>query len=182
VPQELLFDTVFNIHRILRKGGHLLISTPLTRPRLDTDSRAASGRLFNSVTPENLQFLFEKVGFRQIIRWDTEDSLGLPWTNPHANRRDCFWRAGYSRQELLRMRCTLWWTHSTASKFCSHGTAGTWHRFFDNLKKWEAEHPHIGPVVRNAEELRQLIAEKERQRAEQPAPTLSEEPPKPEKR
>jgi hypothetical protein len=36
----------------------------------------ASGRLFNSVTPDNFQFLFEKVGFRQINRWDTEDSLG----------------------------------------------------------------------------------------------------------
>lgn len=54
-------------------------------------------------------------------------------------------------------------------------------RFFDNLQKWMAEHPHPGPVVHNAEELRQLIAEKERQRAEQSALTLNEEPPMPEK-
>ena len=39
--------------------------------------------------------------------------------------------------------------------------------------------PPAGPVVRNAEELRQLIAEKERQRAERSALTLNEEPPKP---
>jgi hypothetical protein len=56
------------------------------------------------------------------------------------------------------------------------------HRFVQQLREWSAKHPPTGPVVRNAEELRQLIAEKERQRAEQPAPTLNEEPPKPEKR
>jgi len=44
-----------------------------------------------------------------------------------------------------------------------------------------AEHPHDGPVVRNAEELRQLIAEKERQRAGQAAVALNEEPPEPDK-
>ncbi len=53
-------------------------------------------------------------------------------------------------------------------------------RFFDNLQKWMAEHPPTGPVVRNAEELRQLIAEKERQRVGQPTMALKEEPPKPE--
>jgi hypothetical protein len=52
-------------------------------------------------------------------------------------------------------------------------------RFVDQLKKWTAEHPPTGPVVRNAEELRQLIAEKERQRAGHPVVALNEEPPKP---
>jgi hypothetical protein len=51
-------------------------------------------------------------------------------------------------------------------------------RFFDNLRKWEAEHPHAGPVVHSAEELRQFIAQKERQRAEAQALALKEEPPK----
>ena len=49
-------------------------------------------------------------------------------------------------------------------------------RFFENLRKWEAEHPHPGPVVRNAEELRQLIAQKERQRAEELAMALNDKP------
>jgi hypothetical protein len=53
-------------------------------------------------------------------------------------------------------------------------------RFVDQLKKWTAEHPPTGPVVHNAEELRQLIAAKERQRAGQPSVALNEEPPKPE--
>ena len=35
-------------------------------------------------------------------------------------------------------------------------------RLFESLRKWPAEHPHSGPVVRNAEELRQLVAEEER--------------------
>jgi hypothetical protein len=51
-------------------------------------------------------------------------------------------------------------------------------RFLENLRKWEAEHPHPGRVLRNAEELRQLVAEKERQRAEQPSLTLNDKPPK----
>jgi hypothetical protein len=39
-----------------------------------------------------------------------------------------------------------------------------------------ADHPHNGPVVHNAQELRQLIAEKQRQQAQEPA--LREEPPR----
>ncbi len=49
-------------------------------------------------------------------------------------------------------------------------------RFFENLRKWEAEHPPTGPVVRNAEELRQLVAQKERERAEESALALSDKP------
>lgn len=52
-------------------------------------------------------------------------------------------------------------------------------RFFENLRKWAAEHPHSAPVVGNAEELRQLVAKEERQRAEASALALSEEPPRP---
>jgi hypothetical protein len=54
-------------------------------------------------------------------------------------------------------------------------------RFVEQLREWSAKHPHTGPVVRNAEELRQLIAEKERRRAEQSSLTVNEEPPKPDK-
>ena len=53
------------------------------------------------------------------------------------------------------------------------------HRMFENLRKWSAEHPHPGPVVRNAEELRQLLAEEARKRAEAPALALNEKPPRP---
>jgi len=50
-------------------------------------------------------------------------------------------------------------------------------RFFENLRKWEAEHPHNGPVVRNAEELRQLVAAEERERAGESAFVLNDKPP-----
>lgn len=50
-------------------------------------------------------------------------------------------------------------------------------RFFDQLKEWSAKHPPTGPVVRNAEELRQLIAAQERQHAEPSALTLNKKPP-----
>ncbi len=53
------------------------------------------------------------------------------------------------------------------------------HRMFENLRKWSDEHPHSGPVVRNAGELRQLVAEEERQRAEASALALNDEPPRP---
>jgi hypothetical protein len=33
-------------------------------------------------------------------------------------------------------------------------------RFFAQLRTWSEAHPHTGPVVRNAEELRRLAAEK----------------------
>lgn len=50
-------------------------------------------------------------------------------------------------------------------------------RFFENLRKWSAEHPPSGPVVRDAGELRQLVAEEERKRAETSALALNEKPP-----
>jgi ferric-dicitrate binding protein FerR (iron transport regulator) len=52
------------------------------------------------------------------------------------------------------------------------------HQFCENLRRWEAEHPQPGRVIRTAEELRQLVAEEERKRAEARALTLKEEPPR----
>jgi SAM-dependent methyltransferase len=77
LPEEFLFDTVFNLRRILKPGGRLLISTPLDGPTTDPDThRDSDGRLFNGVTPENFHFLLEKVGFHRINRWDEDDTLG----------------------------------------------------------------------------------------------------------
>ncbi len=49
-------------------------------------------------------------------------------------------------------------------------------RFLDNLRKWEAEHPPTGPVVRNAEELRVLMAQKESERARESSLLLNDKP------
>jgi hypothetical protein len=53
-------------------------------------------------------------------------------------------------------------------------------RFLENLRQWEAEHPHPGRVVKTAEELRQLVAEEERKRAPASDLLLKDEPQHPE--
>lgn len=55
-------------------------------------------------------------------------------------------------------------------------------RYCDNLRKWMAEHPPTGPVVRNATELRHLMAEKRRHCTAQTALALNEQPSKPGKK
>ena len=53
------------------------------------------------------------------------------------------------------------------------------HRLCENTRKWAEAHPHPGRVVHSAEELRQLVAEEERKRAEAAALALKEQPPRP---
>jgi hypothetical protein len=50
------------------------------------------------------------------------------------------------------------------------------HRLCENTRKWAEAHPHSGPVVRSAQELRQLVAEEERKRAEAAALAQKEQP------
>jgi len=51
-------------------------------------------------------------------------------------------------------------------------------RLCQNSRQWAAEHPHPGPVVRSAEDLRRLVADMERQRAESSAMVLNDKPPR----
>lgn len=51
------------------------------------------------------------------------------------------------------------------------------HRLCENTRQWAAEHPHPGPVIRTAEDLRRLVAEKEHERATLSAMTLNDKPP-----
>ena len=51
------------------------------------------------------------------------------------------------------------------------------HRSFEDLRRWEVDHPHSGPVVRNAGQLRQLVKEEDGQRAGQTSLTLNDKPP-----
>jgi hypothetical protein len=50
-------------------------------------------------------------------------------------------------------------------------------RFVEQLRAWSAAHPPTGPVVRNAEELRELVAKRERELAKGSAMTLNDKPP-----
>jgi hypothetical protein len=48
------------------------------------------------------------------------------------------------------------------------------HRMCENTRKWAAEHPHTGPIVRDADALRRYYEQLEAE-----ALVLREEPPKP---
>lgn len=76
IPQEELFDSAFSIRRVLRQGGRLLISIPTDAQVDAATNRDPKGRLFNGVTPERFQILFERIGFHQIGRWVDSDGLG----------------------------------------------------------------------------------------------------------
>ena len=52
------------------------------------------------------------------------------------------------------------------------------HRLCDNTRQWAAAHPHPGPRVQNAEELRRVLADLERQRAQESALVLNDAPPR----
>jgi hypothetical protein len=52
------------------------------------------------------------------------------------------------------------------------------HRFMENLRRWEAEHPQPGRVIRTAEELRQYAEEEEHRRATESVTALNDKPPR----
>ena len=51
-------------------------------------------------------------------------------------------------------------------------------RYCEQLRAWSAAHPHPGPRVQNAEELRRVLADLERQRAQESALVLNDAPPR----
>jgi 2-polyprenyl-3-methyl-5-hydroxy-6-metoxy-1,4-benzoquinol methylase len=76
LPEEELFDAAFSIRRIMTNNGRLLLSIPLYDSTINPETkRDADGRLFNGVTPEQLQLLFKRIGFRLLNRWVSDDSL-----------------------------------------------------------------------------------------------------------
>ena len=76
LPEEELFDAGFAIRRVLKEHGRLLLSIPLHDPTIDPQTkRDADGRLFNGVTPERLELLLERIGFKLLNRWNDDDSL-----------------------------------------------------------------------------------------------------------
>ncbi len=77
-----LFDAALALRHLLKPHGRLLISLPSARADIGPDDRDVNGRLFKSYAPEEIQLLFERIGFRQIGRWDNEDALqrtGTRW-------------------------------------------------------------------------------------------------------
>ncbi|MEA2013480.1 MAG: class I SAM-dependent methyltransferase [Verrucomicrobiota bacterium] len=76
LPKEQLFDASFAIRRVLKENGRLLLSIPLEDTTINKDSnRDSNGRLFNGIAPDELQLIFERIGFRLISKWQNEDGL-----------------------------------------------------------------------------------------------------------
>lgn len=77
LPEEELFDAVYALRRILRPGGTLLVSVPVTRSDVDPITRRdVGGRLFTELPAPKLHLLFERVGFVVKESEQVEDSLG----------------------------------------------------------------------------------------------------------
>ncbi|MCE9637083.1 MAG: methyltransferase domain-containing protein [Planctomycetes bacterium] len=73
LPRTHLFDTVFVLKSLLRERGRILVSIPVERPGL-VDSRDEHSRLFNGVTADEIELLFERAGFASIGRWEGNDA------------------------------------------------------------------------------------------------------------
>lgn len=81
VPGHEMFDAAMSIRSLLNAHGRLLISLPLSRGEGLTLERDGNGRLFKAYTAEEIQLLFERLGFQLIGRWDTEDALARSGTS-----------------------------------------------------------------------------------------------------
>jgi SAM-dependent methyltransferase len=80
IPDVRLFEFAMQVRELLDPGGVLIISSSIGRGGLP-GNRDESGRLLIERPPEELQLLFERLGFRYITRHETADATGrdLRW-------------------------------------------------------------------------------------------------------
>jgi SAM-dependent methyltransferase len=76
LPRDKIFDSAFALRSVLKENGRLLISVPLEGPTVGADNRDSHGRLFTPLQADFLELLFERLGFRQVGRWCSDDALG----------------------------------------------------------------------------------------------------------
>ena len=76
VSDEDLLDTAYTFKRNLKQGGQLLVSVPLARSDVNEENRLPDGRLFIMRQPEYYSLLFERLGFKEVMRAEEKDSLG----------------------------------------------------------------------------------------------------------
>lgn len=81
VPDTDLLDAALAIRRLLKPGGRLLISIPASRGDLLSGERDMNGRLFSPYSADEISLLLERLGFRPITRWDSDDVLGRSGTS-----------------------------------------------------------------------------------------------------
>ena len=75
IPDSDLFETIFQLKRLLKPRGTAFISVSAGRAGVDPAGRARGGRLFRERSAEELLLLFERVGFRLTARYETPDVL-----------------------------------------------------------------------------------------------------------
>ncbi len=74
--KEQLTSASYAIRRILRENGRLLLSIPLPDKTINNETnRDENNRLFNGITPNELQIIFEKINFKLLEKWQNDDSL-----------------------------------------------------------------------------------------------------------
>ena len=75
ISDQDLFECVSQIGRLLEPNGILFISTSIGREGF-TEDRDSEGRIYVERQPDELQLLFERLGFRLIANYQNEDFLG----------------------------------------------------------------------------------------------------------
>jgi hypothetical protein len=74
IPDQELFECATQIRDLLADDGILVLQLSLHRTGLSND-RDDTGRLYNERPPEEVQLLFERLGFRLVARADVPDFL-----------------------------------------------------------------------------------------------------------
>ena len=75
LPDADLFEFAFQLRAMLKPGGTVVLSLSEGHA-VSAESRAADGRLFRERPPAELTLLFERLGFRLVVREQESDSLG----------------------------------------------------------------------------------------------------------
>ena len=80
VPDQELFECATQIRDLLADDGILVLQLSLGRGGL-SQGRDDAGRLYNERPPEEVQLLFERLGFRLVAREDSPDfmSRDIQW-------------------------------------------------------------------------------------------------------
>jgi hypothetical protein len=74
IPDQELFECATQMRDLLADDGMLILQLSLGRGGL-SQGRDDAGRLYNERPPEEVQLLFERLGFRLIAREDTPDFM-----------------------------------------------------------------------------------------------------------
>jgi len=82
LPKVELLDAAVALRQLLKPNGRILMSIPTARTDVGPDNRDSQGRLFAPCDPDELQLIFERLGFKRVDRWETDDVLkrtGTRW-------------------------------------------------------------------------------------------------------